>query len=101
MSFGMPDQGFMGLADIADHTWRIRDAVSLPLIVDADTGFGNALNVRHTVRTLERAGADSSSSKTRLRPSAAATSRARKSFPPRKPWARSRRPWMRAATRSC
>jgi 2-methylisocitrate lyase-like PEP mutase family enzyme len=32
--------------------------VELPLIVDADTGFGNALNVRHTVRTLERAGAD-------------------------------------------
>lgn len=58
MYFGMPDQGFMGLADIADHTARIRDAVQLPLIVDADTGFGNALNVRHTVRTLERAGAD-------------------------------------------
>ncbi|WP_337170553.1 oxaloacetate decarboxylase [Gemmatimonas aurantiaca] len=58
MWFGMPDQGFMGLAEIADHTARIRDAVSLPLIVDADTGFGNALNVIHTVRTLERAGAD-------------------------------------------
>lgn len=58
MWFGMPDQGFMGLAEIADHTARIRDAVSLPLIVDADTGFGNALNVRHTVRVLERAGAD-------------------------------------------
>jgi 2-methylisocitrate lyase-like PEP mutase family enzyme len=58
MSFGMPDQGFMGLTDIAEHTMRIRDAVELPLIVDADTGFGNALNVRHTVRTLERAGAD-------------------------------------------
>ncbi|MBO9643889.1 MAG: isocitrate lyase/phosphoenolpyruvate mutase family protein [Pseudacidovorax sp.] len=58
MWFGMPDQGFMGLAEIADHTARIRDAVSLPLIVDADTGFGNALNVHHTVRTLERAGAD-------------------------------------------
>ena len=58
MWFGMPDQGFMGLSDIADHTARIRDAVSVPLIVDADTGFGNALNVRHTVRTLERAGAD-------------------------------------------
>jgi 2-methylisocitrate lyase-like PEP mutase family enzyme len=58
MWFGMPDQGFMGLAEIADHTARIRDAVNLPLIVDADTGFGNALNVRHTVRTLERAGAD-------------------------------------------
>ena len=58
MWFGMPDQGFMGLAEIADHTARIRDAVGVPLIVDADTGFGNALNVRHTVRTLERAGAD-------------------------------------------
>jgi 2-methylisocitrate lyase-like PEP mutase family enzyme len=58
MWFGMPDQGFMGLSDIAEHTARIRDAVSVPLIVDADTGFGNALNVRHTVRTLERFGAD-------------------------------------------
>lgn len=58
MWFGMPDQGFMGLHEIADHTARIRDAVELPLIVDADTGFGNALNVRHTVRVLERAGAD-------------------------------------------
>ena len=59
MWFGLPDQAFMGLTDIADHTARIRDAVEhLPLIVDADTGFGNALNVIHTVRTLERAGAD-------------------------------------------
>lgn len=58
MWYGMPDQGFMGLAEIADHTARIRDAVDVPLIVDADTGFGNALNVYHTVRTLERAGAD-------------------------------------------
>lgn len=58
MWFGLPDQGFMGLAEMADHTARIRDAVELPLIVDADTGFGNALNVYHTVRTLERAGAD-------------------------------------------
>lgn len=58
MHFGLPDQGFMGLADIAEHTARIRDAVSVPLLVDADTGFGNALNVVHTVRTLERAGAD-------------------------------------------
>ncbi len=58
MWFGMPDQGFMGLHEIADHMARIRDAVDVPLIVDADTGFGNALNVYHTVRTLERAGAD-------------------------------------------
>ncbi|PWR18255.1 isocitrate lyase/PEP mutase family protein [Zavarzinia compransoris] len=58
MWFGLPDQGFMGLAEIADHTARIRDTVNVPLLVDADTGFGNALNVYHTVRTLERAGAD-------------------------------------------
>ncbi|MEG0677013.1 MAG: isocitrate lyase/phosphoenolpyruvate mutase family protein [Comamonas sp.] len=58
MWFGMPDQGFMGLTDIADHTARIRDAVDVPLLVDADTGFGNAVNTYHAVRTLERAGAD-------------------------------------------
>ncbi|MFA4914304.1 MAG: isocitrate lyase/PEP mutase family protein [Burkholderiaceae bacterium] len=58
MHMGLPDQGFMGLHEIADHTARIRDAVDVPLLVDADTGFGNALNVRHTVRVLERAGAD-------------------------------------------
>ena len=58
MNLGLPDQGFMGLAEIAEVTRRIRDAVGLPLIVDADTGFGNALNVRHAVRVLERAGAD-------------------------------------------
>jgi len=56
--YGMPDLGFVGLQDIAQHTAAIRDAVALPLIVDADTGFGNAVNVYHTVRTLERAGAN-------------------------------------------
>jgi 2-methylisocitrate lyase-like PEP mutase family enzyme len=40
------------------HTAATRDAVELPIIVDADTGFGSALNVRHTVRALERAGAN-------------------------------------------
>lgn len=54
----MHDQAFMGLSDIANQTARIRDAVDVSLIVDADTGFGNALNTYQTVRTLERAGAD-------------------------------------------
>lgn len=58
MSLGLPDLGFVGLSDLAEHTSRMRDAVNIPIIVDADTGFGNALNVRHTVRTLERCGAD-------------------------------------------
>lgn len=56
--YGVPDMGFISLTDLALHTAAIRDAVELPIIVDADTGFGNALNVRHTVRTLERAGAN-------------------------------------------
>ena len=56
--YGIPDLGFISLADLAQHTAATRDAVDLPIIVDADTGFGNELNVRHTVRTLERAGAN-------------------------------------------
>ena len=54
---GMPDIGLTTATEIADHVWRIRDAVSIPLVVDADTGYGNALNVQRTVRMLERAGA--------------------------------------------
>jgi 2-methylisocitrate lyase-like PEP mutase family enzyme len=56
--WGMPDLGFVSLYEIAQHTTAIREAVDIPVLVDADTGFGNALNVRHTVRALERAGAD-------------------------------------------
>jgi 2-methylisocitrate lyase-like PEP mutase family enzyme len=56
--YGIPDLGFVHLGDLAQHTAALRDAVKLPIIVDADTGFGNALNVQHTVRTLERAGAN-------------------------------------------
>ena len=56
--WGMPDLGFVSLTEIAQHTATIREAVGIPVLVDADTGFGNALNVRHTVRALERAGAD-------------------------------------------
>jgi 2-methylisocitrate lyase-like PEP mutase family enzyme len=56
--WGMPDLGFVTLTEIAQHTTTIREAVNIPLLVDAETGFGNALNVRHCVRILERAGAD-------------------------------------------
>jgi 2-methylisocitrate lyase-like PEP mutase family enzyme len=55
--FGRPDIGFLSLDDVASVTRNIRERVALPLIVDADTGFGNALNVVQTVRVLERAGA--------------------------------------------
>ena len=55
---GRPDIGLLGLSEVADVTARVRDRVSIALIVDADTGFGNALNVQHTIRALERAGAN-------------------------------------------
>ena len=54
---GLPDLGFVGLNEIAGHTAAIRNVVDIPLIVDSDTGFGNAVNVYQTVRVLERAGA--------------------------------------------
>lgn len=56
-NLGMPDLGFISLPEIAEHTSAIRNVTNLPIVVDADTGFGNALNVHHTVRRLERAGA--------------------------------------------
>ena len=54
---GRSDIGLLGLDDVAQVTSCIRERVELPLIVDADTGFGNALNVMRSVRLLERAGA--------------------------------------------
>jgi 2-methylisocitrate lyase-like PEP mutase family enzyme len=57
MDLGLPDLGFMDLSQVAEHVLAIRGVIDLPLIVDADTGFGNAINVAHTVRMLEQAGA--------------------------------------------
>jgi len=57
MALGAPDIGLTSLDDVAQTVSRIADAVSLPLIVDADTGFGNAVNTWRTMKVLERAGA--------------------------------------------
>lgn len=56
-SLGVPDIGLVTVTEVRDHVARIADAVDVPLVVDADTGFGNAINMRRTVRLLERAGA--------------------------------------------
>ncbi len=53
---GLPDLGFAGLAEMADHARNIAAAVSIPLIADADTGYGNALTVRRTVAMYEAGG---------------------------------------------
>lgn len=52
-----PDIGLTTFSEVADTLARITERVELPVIVDADTGFGNALNVQRTVRGFERAGA--------------------------------------------
>jgi len=54
---GRPDIGLVTASEVADTLQNIRERVSLPVIVDADTGFGNALNVARTVKQFERAGA--------------------------------------------
>ena len=54
---GRPDVGLVGMSEVAETVGLIRSRVDLPLMVDADTGYGNALNVGRTVRTFERAGA--------------------------------------------
>lgn len=55
--FGMPDYGFIGATETVDNARRICRAVSVPVIVDADTGYGNALSVWKLVKELESAGA--------------------------------------------
>jgi len=57
MRLGVPDVGLTTVTEVADTVASIADAVNLPLIVDGDTGFGNAVNTVRTVRLFERAGA--------------------------------------------
>ncbi|MEM7326510.1 MAG: oxaloacetate decarboxylase [Actinomycetota bacterium] len=53
---GRPDVGLLGLSEMADHAARIVAATDLPVIADADTGYGNPINVIRTVQAYERAG---------------------------------------------
>ncbi len=56
--FGRPDIGLVGMSEVADTLSTIAERTDMPLIVDADTGYGNALNVQRTVRLFERCGAN-------------------------------------------
>ncbi len=55
--FGRPDIGLVTLSEVADTLGVITERVTVPIVVDGDTGFGNALNVQRTVRQFERSGA--------------------------------------------
>jgi 2-methylisocitrate lyase-like PEP mutase family enzyme len=54
---GVPDIGLVTAVELRDHVARISETLEIPLVVDGDTGFGNAVNTYRTVRLLERAGA--------------------------------------------
>ena len=56
--FGYPDIGLLTLTEMVENATRIAAAVQIPLIADADTGYGNSINVVRTVREFERAGVD-------------------------------------------
>jgi methylisocitrate lyase len=56
-SYGLPDIGIITLDDVANMVSKIREVTDIPIIVDADTGFGESINVYRTVRILEKAGA--------------------------------------------
>ena len=55
---GRPDIGLVAMSEVADTIALVRDRVTTPLIVDADNGYGNALNMQRTMRVFERAGAN-------------------------------------------
>lgn len=55
---GIPDNGLVSLSELTDHVAAICDVFPGPIMVDADTGFGNAMNTQRTIKLLERAGAD-------------------------------------------
>src|SRR5262249_992986 len=55
---GRPDIGLVSMSEVVAITGMIRDRVNAALVVDADTGYGNALNVARTMRLFERAGAN-------------------------------------------
>jgi 2-methylisocitrate lyase-like PEP mutase family enzyme len=55
---GVPDIGLLTMTEIVQHIAAVRNVVDLPIVADGDTGFGNAINVRRTIREYERAGAD-------------------------------------------
>jgi 2-methylisocitrate lyase-like PEP mutase family enzyme len=56
-AFGLPDIGLVSSTELIAHVGRVTEAVSVPVIADADTGYGGVLQVQRTIRELERAGA--------------------------------------------
>ena len=99
-SLGMPDLGISTMDDVLIDIRRITDVCPLPMLVDADTGWGGAFNIARTVKSFTALPACRRDCISRIRysPSVAATGRERKSFPRGKWWIASRPRSMRAPT---
>ena len=78
--FGVPDAGLLTLTEMVENAGRMANAVNIPLIADADQGFGNAINVRRTAQASR-----AYILKIRSHPSAAALCRESSSYPSRRP----------------
>ncbi len=86
-SLAVPDLGLLSMNQVVERVAAMCDAVDIPVIADADTGYGNALNTQRAVQAFERAGV-AAISRTRTSPSAAAITTER-AWSPRPRWHRS------------
>lgn len=79
--YGVPDTGIVGLRDIADHVRHVAARSSIPIFVDCDTGFGNAVNVHYTVQEIVRTGAAALQIEDQEAPKKSGTSAGRRCIP--------------------
>jgi 2-methylisocitrate lyase-like PEP mutase family enzyme len=79
--YGLPDTGIIGLREIADHVRHVAARASIPILVDCDTGFGNAVNVTFTVEELIRSGVASLTIEDQEAPKKSGTSAGRRALP--------------------
>ncbi len=79
--YGVPDTGIIGLRDIADHVRHVAARTSIPILVDCDTGFGNAVNVAYTVAEIVRTGAAALQIEDQEAPKKSGTSAGRRCIP--------------------
>ena len=79
--FGVPDVGVIGLRDIADHVRHVAARSNIPILVDCDTGFGNAVNVTFTVEEMVRSGVAALQIEDQEAPKKSGTSAGRRCIP--------------------
>jgi len=76
--YGVPDNGIIGLRELVDHARHMAARADIPILVDGDTGFGNAVNVYHAVKEVARAGVASMSLEDQEAPKKSATNAGRR-----------------------